>query len=379
MEKAGVLCFTYDILGHHLEYVHHLYEMAAGKEERFVFVVPRRFEEVRDRLTWTPCWNITFDFIAPGEESAFNAAGSLKKSYLIVRCLKKKVREFNPRMVFCLHLLPFAYFAPLLLRKESLAGIVYKVPLYEQGSTLKRLRGWYEFRNYAKFRVFRTVLVLNDPAGAADLNRRYRTEKFVMLPDPYLPIPADRTIDIRQQYQIPDNQLLFVHLGAIAPAKGSLDILKSIPSVAVEDRPEYCFFFAGKVQEDFREAFYSLKEKVGSFCRVIVVDQFCEYSFLGALCAACDAILTPYHRTSQSSGMLGYAAQFGKPVIAPSAGLLGRLVGEYRLGYQMKEVSADCLVEAYQAVADGRCERPTSAYCEVNSKEAFLETIQGCL
>ena len=40
----------------------------------------------------------------------------------------------------------------------------------------------------------------------------------------------------------------------------------------------------------------------------------------------------PYHITNLSSGVIGYAALFGKPVIGPSKGLLGHLINKYQLG-----------------------------------------------
>lgn len=40
----------------------------------------------------------------------------------------------------------------------------------------------------------------------------------------------------------------------------------------------------------------------------------------------------PYHLTSLSSGVFGYAAVFNKPVIGPDNGLIGKLIQKYELG-----------------------------------------------
>ncbi len=41
----------------------------------------------------------------------------------------------------------------------------------------------------------------------------------------------------------------------------------------------------------------------------------------------------PYSNTAQSSGIIGYCAQFKTPVVVPNHGLLGKLVRRYSLGY----------------------------------------------
>jgi hypothetical protein len=40
----------------------------------------------------------------------------------------------------------------------------------------------------------------------------------------------------------------------------------------------------------------------------------------------------PYTQSYRSSGAIGYASLFGKPVLGPSSGLIGRLIEENNLG-----------------------------------------------
>lgn len=65
-----------------------------------------------------------------------------------------------------------------------------------------------------------------------------------------------------------------------------------------------------------------------------------------------DAILIPYKNTAQSSGLLGYAAQFNKPLLAPSNGLIGKLVNEYKLGYLLDNLSPRTIADNLDKVVD---------------------------
>jgi len=376
MERTNVLIFTFDILGHHLEYTHHLYEKYRREGVSCVFVVPERFLQLKSRLIWEDAPNIRFDFITDAEERRYDCAGTLKKRWLLTGLLRRKIRETNPEKVFCLYLTPFTLFSFLLPRRSRVSGIVYQIPLYAASISFPaRLRNFQEFTTYANSRKFSRIYVLNDMEGAAILNRKYRTEKFIGLPDPYFPLKStDSTV--RAKYGIPEDGVLFLHLGQMTESKGTTDVLRAIASLAPEEADRYWFFFAGKVGVDIRDRFYSWIEDLRGSRHLIVVDEFCEFSFFADLCLACDALVIPYHRTSQSSGIIGYASQFGKPVIAPGSGLLGQLIRRYSLGYLLPEVSEASIREGFRAVAGGQVPAPTQEYCRVNTVHAFMDTIQ---
>ena len=106
--------------------------------------------------------------------------------------------------------------------------------------------------------------------------------------------------------------------------------------------------------------------------RVIVEDDFCSYERLASLCAASDLLLMPYLETAQSSGVIGYASQFGTPVLASDRGLIGKLVRRYGLGWTTSIESED-LVIAYrmldtQLMVDKH-------YCQSHQVEAFQKKI----
>ena len=108
----------------------------------------------------------------------------------------------------------------------------------------------------------------------------------------------------------------------------------SIYSVIEKEKQEkYAFVFAGVIASNIKSEFYRLVEQYRKDIQIIVIEGFLEYDTIGSLCMSCDVILTPYKRINTSSGAIGYAAQFKKPVIATGGGLLGKLVNKYHLGY----------------------------------------------
>lgn len=341
----------------------------------YVFVVPIEFNQIKDLFVWKQVSNISFDMITAEEMRGFTDGNMITNNYRITCSLKKRVNEYKPSKVFCLHLRPLALILPFMIKDIKVSGIVYRLPSMEENTLSWDFMNYIEFNAYAKAKIFDRVYLLNAETIAKSINHVFKVEKFLVLLDPYLQISSGG-VNIREYYEIPENVTLFSHLGAMEESKGTIDILQSIDMMAEKDAKSCCFLFAGKVGKEIRDTFYSLVDKVSTKSRIIIEDRFCEYSFLGDICKACDAILIPYHRTNQSSGIIGYAAQFHKPVIAPSEGLLGQLVRQYHLGYLMKAVNADNLIAGYSAITARKIEAPNDDYCKRNSVSAFIEIIE---
>ena len=121
------------------------------------------------------------------------------------------------------------------------------------------------------------------------------------------------------------------------------------------------------MHDDFYEIYDSLLDIVKFF----VFFVFCYYEFLYNFCYSCDCILIPYKNPNQSSGVIGYASLFQKPVIGPSQGLLGRLIKEYKLGDTIDNISPSCLKSAVLlTICNNRNE--LSRYASLHNTNTFL-------
>ena len=106
---------------------------------------------------------------------------------------------------------------------------------------------------------------------------------------------------------------------------------------------------------------------------------FCDYSFLGELCFECDAILAPYLDSARSSGIIGHASQYHKPIIAPSSGLIGRLVKKYKLGYLLPTISPYSLCDAYRQLRIKNYSPLDIEYLLSHDVQFFMDTISASI
>lgn len=346
------LLYTNTVSGHHLEYLHHLYDACLRMTDRqFVFVVPEQFVTVRHQFEWAEAQHITFDYLTVAEAAACTQGGMLACSWRICRVVKRRIKKHKADRVFAITLMAHLPFAPFVYgRKVKLSGIIYKIYLYEwkAASWLRRAMDVLKYGLMRTFGCFDRIFILNDRAAARRLNRIYRTTKFHYLPDPYVGLPqaAERN-QTRRELGLAEDQRLLFHFGALAERKGTMRIVESLAHLDEEQCRRYVFLFAGRVQADIREAFYAGVEAQKGRVRVIVEDDFCSYERLASLCAASDLLLMPYLETAQSSGVIGYASQFGTPVLASDRGLIGKLVRRYGLGYRTS-VDPEALAAAYR-------------------------------
>lgn len=378
-----ILVFDPIISGHHLEYLHHLYMMAVNRpQDDFVFAVHPDFEKKRSLLEWPSADNISFDTLVPVKEQNGNSISELlKASWRLCKQLKMYVRKHKADRVFTNNIISFVPFAPLFFGGGvTISGIIYHIYLYKQKelSRIQRFFNKFKYQIMSNGKIFGSVLILNDQESAETFNREYKCKKFVGLPDPYVPIKTEGLFGFRKKYNIPASAKLFAHFGGLAKRKGTLDIMNSIESLDEHSRSNYWFVFAGAIKDEMKESFYKMYHDLEKGSHIIVKDEFCSFEYLASLCEACDAILAPYHETDLSSGMLGYASQFGKPLIVPSKGLVGKLVRQYKLGMGLDTIDNQSLCEAYKRVGTEKCVI-TNDYIENNNVESFQGVISKYL
>ena len=190
------------------------------------------------------------------------------------------------------------------------------------------------------------ILVLNDQYAVDQLNNIYSTDKFCFLPDPVPNIDMSKVKNIRCELGINPEDNVYLHFGGLDSRKGTLEILDAIALMSEEELEGKVFVFAGRVYKSIHDDFYERYERLKDKVKILVFDEFCDYVFLNNLCYSCDCILIPYKNPNQSSGVIGYASLFQKPVIGPSQGLLGRLIKEYKLGVTIDNIDKEMILES---------------------------------
>lgn len=350
---ARIVVFTATVAGHNMEYLHHIYDVAIHRcENQYVFVVPASFEQVKHNMTWPQADHIRFDYITNEEVATFQSKGMLASSYNMCKIVRNRLKKHHADKLFVVTLMSHLPFAPFMYGCHvKMSGVIYKIYLYEwkRASFLRRVSDVVKYQLLVRFPLFEHLYLLNDEPAVRRINRAYRSTKFRPLVDPYTPIEQPKRQNLRQAFLCRKEDKLFIHFGAMDARKGTLEILDSLALLDEKQRERYCFVFAGRVAPAIKEEFYRRVEQLKSRVRIYVKDEFCSYDYLASLCEACDALVIPYLETAQSSGVIGYASQFQKPVIAPKRGLVGKLVRRYKLGVTT-DVTSEGLLAAYRII-----------------------------
>lgn len=377
----NIIIFTNDIYGHHIEYIHHLYIMAKDDHNNnYYFVLPSKFNNFRSTYIWPQANNILLELYEGGIENTRPSGfiEQIKYSLKVTLYIMHTAKKYNASRIYVNTLVDFLIFSPYFLwKKLKLYGVIYKIFLRVENISLIRL--FLEktiFFIASKSKIFGSIFVLNDRKSTNSLNKMFNTDKFVHLVDPFVPLRLEsKKYNFRIKYNIRKEKKIFIHFGSLCKAKGTLDILESIIALNTEEKNNYAFVFAGLILEDIKYDFYQLVAKLNNQVQIIIIDEFCSLETLSAMFTSCDAILIPYRRTAQSSGVIGYASQFGKPVIAPQNGLLGELVVKYQLGIVIPQINSNNLIKAYSDIAKGRYRIPSQDYCDKNSITEFNNII----
>lgn len=350
------MIFDTQIDGHHLEYLHHIYSNIENEGE-YIFVIPENFLKVKSKFQWEKKCNISFDFIPTKFLNVIDASGHLGKSFRLSSLLKHYVGVYAVQSVFLISLID--YFPALYLFKlnTKVSGIIYKIYLYEWKDYTWKAKLYESIRQWSmiKYRDTNKILILNDNQAVKYLSKKWNSEKFLFLPDPYLPLVKIKNLSLKEEFGIPKNNIVFLHMGAMDYRKGTLDLIRSINYINLEkNSTNMTFIFAGVISNQLHNDFYEEFHKVRNKCQILLFDEFCDYEFLGKLCQVSDCFVLPYKRVSLSSGVLYYAAQFGKFVIGPSKGLIKKLIRRNGLG-----ICIDCTPQSLANAIENYCgEKP---------------------
>lgn len=374
--KKRILIFDTVVSGHHIEYIHHLLTKANSSNDEYIFYLPEEFEQYKgNNMNWNYNKNVSFIF--------FNASKNLNDSSILVASFKmcillgKAVKEFNVTHVFLISLIAFIPFLPLFVsRKIKVSGIIYQIYLYrwKNSSFIQKALDVFKYLILSYSKCINNIYILNDEASARRFNEIYNSNKYTFIVDPYVPINA-KEVDVNFLNIIPKNKIYF-HFGSLSERKGTLEILKAIKLVKPSIQKESTFIFAGKVKKEISEDFYRLISEIKqtNSSQIIIIDRFCEYSLIAELCKKSDILLMPYKVVSQSSGVIGYAAQYNTPVLAPAKGLIGKLVKKYKLGYVIPEVNSYSIAEFINK-RDILVKQIPSNYLKENNVDNFINTI----
>ncbi len=376
MPKTNII-FESSIRGHVLEYLHNIYMQAIHCNENFIFLLSHSFENEKSILDWPDAANVSFHFILDEEAEKCNQPNILKAAFEQSRCIEKYSKLFRADNVFLIFLIRTMPFLPFYLpRGTKASGIIYSIPLYKTTQSLgQNIKDKIVYWLFAHKKSIKNIFMLNDPRSAAYYNQKHKTDKFLHLTDPIPEIDMSQVKDLREELGIPSGNTVYLQFGTIDCRKNSLNILRALALMSPEELNGKTFVFMGRMCSNIKEEFNSLVNNLKNKVQIIVNEGFVPYEYLNSMCYTADVLLTIYTNVEMSSGSIGYAAHFGKPVIAPSAGLLGNLVKDNSLGLTIDRVTPENIKQAL--LVDIKPQK--NKYKETHTVASFCNTILNSL
>lgn len=342
------LIFEYKYEGHYVEYIRYLLTYAENYLSNAIIHLVLSSPYKKSELPQSK--NFLYHYLTEHELNLINKAGKLSiitRSYYRCKILSRYILKYNIDKIILLNSIDYIFGLSLFTPKNSnFSAIEYIIPRWRPTTIplSKRIEDRVRLWLYSHTPQLRKLLLLNDEDSAKIYNQTYKCSKFHFLPDPIATLPIERKAKT-------NDKIVLLHAGRFRKEKGTFEIIESLKKLLPEEREKFKFILCGgsEIKEDFTRAAKEM-EKLKKLMEVEFFPGFVKENFLHQLYMEADLILIPYHNYFQSSGNLGHAASYGKPVIGPGQGLLGYLIRKYKLGYTLKELNSDSIASVLRFI-----------------------------
>lgn len=361
--------FDPEIAGHHLEYLRHVARYGAKQSAHDLYFAvhpdietldPELCDCVRaagNHLTLHPLSRHDYEQIegANAVQRAWRGWKALEAVASTVdaeHCILMEMNAYQPVLG-----MPRARRAPF-----SVSGILFFpfVRIEPERNTLgsrlqarlERARKDLQLRWVLSNPNVENLFVLNDEWAARALNERFGRNRFTCLPDP---VPSLVTDDEEHEFEWDPARSHFLLFGSLRLEKGVLRFLDAVHRLSDEEAKRLGVHLLGKTRSDLRDdlpARIDRLRKTQPNLSVHFEDRFLSETELDGALRSTDFIVAPYLRTEGSSGVLGHAAHYERPVVGPNTGLIGSLIDEYDLGLTVDTVSTATLTDGLRRCLD---------------------------
>ncbi len=351
LDPKKILIYEPGVGGHRAEFIQYLLEQIVAEE---------------DQIEWRYTFAVSEELCGENPELLELAGRSdavrmvpvpASKSWADCRAV---VERFNPthlmlmelttlELALCFRRLPCSVSAILFVQYPELRSGTWKQRVK---FALKHVKTWLFLKNPQVHRIF----LLNGEHSCAYLNKRFKTNRYLPIPDPVPPAEPAKDFCLRERYGLDDGLKLFLFFGSISARKGADMLFESLLRVSDQTREKSAFLVLGRPESNYAKQYAMHIERLRRLrpgLKLICDDCYFEPSEMKAAFQQADWILMPYVRPEYSSGILAHAANVAVPVIAPDTGLLGRLVKENELG-KCSKIKPRALAESIDSACISR-------------------------
>ena len=385
--KQHILFYDFDATGHHFEYILYLIKEVQKYKNTasFSFLLNDEFALKLSKI-YTDNISIIYFDVTP-----FRKKKSLiKRTRKELTHLNQVVNQYKVTDVFFLALDPYQIAIGLnkTARKINYHGILFspypriQTPentgfIANLKQKLRKKRKELQLNFCVKNQNQGKAFVLNDETTVQTLNRDFSKKKqpFRYLPDPILQTKGEMTKDLREIYNIDKDLTILLAFGSIIKRKNLERCIKAVNSITGTQK--YCLLIAGKGNKEYTDSLLKLHSsfKNTSNASLIIKNEFLSDKEIPDFFTAADVVLMPYINFYGSSGVLGHAMRFGKPVIAAEVGLIADLVRRYELGITINPLSQQAIARAILKSNDFQIGDTFSQFYKSHSPQNFAKTI----
>lgn len=265
---------------------------------------------------------------------------------------------------------------------KPLSGILFRPSVHYRSFGIQRLSRHERLRDLRKDLLYRLMLrnpalqrVLSlDPFFPAHAAKRYvGGGKVQPLPDPAQPPTATPVPSACADARPTGTRIGFLLFGYLTERKGPLVLLEALEKVAPSVATRISILLAGRVDPAIRDRIDASRRRLAlrhPGLDLQVTDRRLERAELETLVLRSDVVLAPYQRFVGSSGVLLWAANAGRPVLAQEYGLVGRLTRDHGLGLAADSSDPACLAAAITQMV----ERGPQSFIDRRAARAFVRS-----
>jgi hypothetical protein len=180
----------------------------------------------------------------------------------------------------------------------------------------------------------------------------------------------------------PDGRKILLLAGAISERKGVLETLHAIEQLDDNNLSRVALRIIGRSSDPCMRS--KLDTAIAALCArrpvadIFLRDEFIDETAYALECRTCDAMLIPYVHFTGSSGMVGLACLFGKPVIATDECVVGSLTRRLHIGDSINPKDADAYAHSIVRFLDYGLDfdsKLAADYVERSSFRSFCNTL----
>jgi glycosyltransferase involved in cell wall biosynthesis len=393
-----ILFYDYDASGHHSEFLAYQLRAILQREQTgdsfFFLIHPNAIERLvtQYRLDWSARTDISIYAIDMLKSDAYqNIFQRIRLED--TQILQPFVRQYGITSVVFQFLDLYAHrlFGRFWHNSAlQIQGIFFQLPYRMQlpkgirdkqnlKTLLSRARKYYIFSLLNRFNPqVKNIFVLNDAACVAHYNQRFKNSVFRYLPDPISDERANDEFQLRQYFNIATDRKILLIFGYLTERKNVLAILAALSVLGADFADKLTLLILAEGDKTYyttvEQAIQILQNQYPAL-QIVCEKRFFSNAETENIFAQSDVILIAYIHFYGSSGILGHAAKYGKPLIGSQNTLIGDLITQYQLGFCVDPTDITDLAKEIQNAITYRSNHLKNNYLAEHSSALFANTL----